>query len=157
MWVSGQATHQKCPLHTGQNLHGNVARPLIADTELTSFNTLAYNFLKPLEMHLGEAVQPALHRRGDGIEDRPERSAGTHTLALTVNGAKDVEIGFKSLSRLLPLDLAHFPSHPIGGAIKHGNRNIILRGKMVIEAWFADTHLIRNVLKAEAMEAARLN
>jgi hypothetical protein len=157
MWVSGQATHQQRPLHTRQNLHGNVARSLIADTELTSFNTLAYNFLKPLEMHLGEAAQPALHRRGDGIEDRPERSPRTHTLALTVNGAEYIEISFKLLRGFFPLDLAHFPPHPIGGAIKYGDRDIVLRGKMVIEAWFADAHLIRNVLKAEAVEAARLN
>src|SRR5262245_10553327 len=157
MWVSGQATHQQCSLHTRQNLHGNVARPLIADTKLTSFDTLAYNFLKPLEMHLGEAVQPALHRRGDGIEDRPERSAGTHTLALTVNGAEYVEIGFKLVGRLFFLDLAHFPPRPIGGAIKYGDRDIVLRGKMVIEAWFADAHRIRNVLKAKPVKAARLN
>jgi hypothetical protein len=67
---------------------------------------------------------------------------------LTVNFAKYIEIGVKPLRRLFLLDLVHFPPYPIGGAIKHGDRDLILGGKMVIEARACGCHFdISNLLK----------
>ena len=41
-------------LDAREDLHGDIAWPLLADCELPSCHTLANNIFQPVEMHLGE-------------------------------------------------------------------------------------------------------
>jgi hypothetical protein len=61
--IGRQASHQEGALDAGRNLGSNIARALITDSELALFHAIANHLLKPIEMHLGKAVQTSLHWR----------------------------------------------------------------------------------------------
>jgi hypothetical protein len=95
--IGRQASHQEGALDAGQNLRSYIAGALITDSELALFHTIANHLFKPIDMHLGKSVQTRLHRRRDGAEDCGEGPTGTHTLALAMNLAERIKIGFETL------------------------------------------------------------
>ncbi len=134
-----------------------IAWTLIADVELAAFHSITDNALKPVQMHLREPVQGSLQGRGDRPEDRTERAAGAHALALAVNDAEHVEIGFQALARFLPHGLLHARIDPVGRICKHSEGDGVLGVEIMIEARLADADLVGDVLETEAVKAARLN
>ena len=73
-----------------------------------------------------------------------------------MNLTEYVEIGFEAFPGLAPFSLLQFSAHPVRSALEHRNGHVVLRLEMMVEARFADADFIGNVLKAEAVEAARL-
>src|SRR6516162_4436749 len=90
------------------------------------------------------------------VEDRGEGPTRTHPLALTVNLTEQVEIGVETFPWLAPFRFLKLRAHPVRRALQHRHRNVVFRIEMMVEARFADPDFIGDILKAEAVEAARL-
>lgn len=73
-----------------------------------------------------------------------------------MNLTEQVEIGFKTFRWLAPFSLFKLRARPVCSALEHRDSNVVLRIEMMVEARFADADFIGDILKAEAMEAARL-
>ena len=157
MGIGGEPAHQKSALDAGRDLHGDVARALVAYLELPALCPVADDVLKPVEMHLGELVQGALHGRGNGTEDRTERATRTHTLALAVDDTEHVEIALEPHARLFAVNFRQLRPHPVPRAFEYREGDGVLRVEMVVETRFADADFISNVLEAETVKASRLN
>ena len=98
-----------------------------------------------------------LQRRGDRAEHRTERAAKAHALTLAVNDAKHVDIDFQTLTLLLPHNLLHARIDPVNRISKHSESDNVLKVEIVVETHLANTDLVSDVLKTEAVKAARLN
>ena len=73
-----------------------------------------------------------------------------------MNLAEQIEIGFETFLWLAPFNPLKLCTHPARDTLEHGDSHVVLRIEMMVEARFADPDLIGDVLKAKAVEAARL-
>jgi len=73
-----------------------------------------------------------------------------------VNLTKQVEIDFKAFPWLAPFRFLKLCAHPVRSALEHRDSNGVFRIEMMVEARFAYPDFIGDILKAEAVEAARL-
>ena len=74
-----------------------------------------------------------------------------------MNVSKHFEIVLQPRGRILAIEFRQVCPYPVSRALKHGQSEGVLGIEMVIKAWLSDTDPVGDVLKAEAVKAARLD